>query len=67
MCNNWFSMQGGLSARYASNPYFSAVITNNNGTNTVVGIVQETGQTTQFSWGDVASIEAWVDSVLTCK
>jgi outer membrane murein-binding lipoprotein Lpp len=67
MCNNGFSLNAGLNERYAGNPYFSSVITNNNGTSGVTGIVQETGETAQFAGYPRFPVEAWVDSHLTCK
>jgi hypothetical protein len=65
-CNTCAMMSGMLGPYYANNPYVT-ISTQNATANSVVGIVRETGQTQSFAWGDVTQIEAWTDSVLTCK
>jgi hypothetical protein len=55
-----------LGIYYANNPYVTSTVQNAT-ENSVVGIVRETGQAQGFTWGDYTGIEAWTDSVLTCK
>jgi hypothetical protein len=65
-CNNCASMMGTLGAYYANSPYVTISMQNAT-SNSVIGIVRETGQTQSLPWGYNTQIEAWTDSVLTCK
>lgn len=65
-CNTCAATNGELGIYYKNNPYVTASVQNATA-NSMVGIVRETGQTQSFIWGDVTQIEAWTDSVLTCK
>jgi hypothetical protein len=65
-CNTCTMMNGIMGPYYANNPYVTISMQNATA-NSVVGIVRETGQTQFFTWGDITQIEAWTDSVLTCK
>jgi outer membrane murein-binding lipoprotein Lpp len=69
--NTCTEMKDELSSYYVGNQYVTiTMIDSRNPTSTnngVVGQIKETGFSHSFDCGDVKSVEAWTDSVLTCK
>ncbi|MGZ4848823.1 MAG: toll/interleukin-1 receptor domain-containing protein [Halobacteriota archaeon] len=65
-CNHCAMMNGMLTNYYWSNPYV-IISMQNSSKNSVIGVVRETGQTQTFEWGNVAQIEAWIDTALVRK
>ncbi len=66
-CNHCAMMGGMLTERYAGNPYFSVVMQNDpTNSNTVIGVVRETGETQSLPFADVNAVEAWATPRLIC-